>query len=101
MAKTATTTTKAAKTPAPVATKKKTSPLVPDAAGNYPFILYSVKLKQFVDLAKKPKPTLTPTGRGAYMCKGQSADEALPLAMIISTATAQNWVDRKLAEFVD
>lgn len=88
------TTAKAAKS----TSTKKVSVLVPDAKGNYPFKLYSVKQKVWVDVAKSPLPTLASTGRGAYMCKGFDAD-GNTLAMIVSNAVAENWVSRKLAEY--
>ena len=81
---------------------KKTSPLTPDSKGNYPFILYSVKNKTWMDMAKKPKPTLTSTNKGAYVCKAVAADNAeIKLSMIVSSTTAENWVKRGLAEFVE
>lgn len=86
------------KASAPAAPKKAASPLVPDAKGNYPLLLYSVRNKAFVDLAKKPLPVLTTTGRGAFMCKGSDTD-GNTLAMIIGKAVAANWVSRKLAEY--
>lgn len=91
----ATTDKKAAKTAPAV---KPASKLTPDAKGNYPFQLYSVKQKTFVDLAKKPQPVLTSTGRGAYMCKGQDT-EGNTLAMIVSKVVAANWVSRSLAVY--
>lgn len=77
---------------------KKSSKLVPDSKGNYPFQLYSVRTKEFVDVAKDPKPVLTPTGRGAYMCKGNDS-EGRSIATIVAKAVAENWVSRKLAEW--
>jgi len=79
---------------------KPASKLTPDAKGNYPHQLYSVKQKTFVDLAKKPLPVLTSTGRGAYMCKGQDV-EGNTLAMIVSKLVAANWVERKLAVYAE
>lgn len=82
------------------ATTKPASKLTPDSKGNYPHQLYSVKQKTFVDLAKKPLPVLTTTGRGAFMCKGQDV-EGNTLAMIVSKLVAANWVSRKLAEYAE
>lgn len=79
---------------------KPVSKLTPDAKGNYPHQLYSVKQKTFVDLAKKPLPVLTTTGRGAFMCKGQDTD-GNTLAMIVGKLVAANWVDRKLAVYAE
>lgn len=85
---------------APAAAAKTGSKLTPDARGNYPLQLYSVKQKTFVDLAKKPAPVLTTTGRGAFMCKGQDT-EGNSLAMIVSKVVAANWVERNLATYAE
>jgi hypothetical protein len=82
------------------AAAKTASKLTPDAKGNYPLQLYSVKQKAFVDLAKKPSPVLTTTGRGAFMCKGQDT-EGNSLAMIVSKVVAANWVERNLATYAE
>ena len=95
-AKTAPAATKAKATSKPAA--KPASKLTPNSKGEYPFQLYSVKAKQFVDLAKSPIPVLTSTGRGAYMCKGHDV-EGNNLATIVSRVVAENWVERGLAEF--
>ena len=86
--------------PAPAKKAKTASPLVADKNGDFPFILYSVKAKQFVDMATKPKAQLSPTGKGAWMCKGFD-NEGNRLTMIVGNATAENWAKRKLAEYVD
>lgn len=85
---------------APVEAAKASNKLLPDAKGNYPHQLYSVKKKAFVDLAKKPLPVLTTTGRGAFMCKGQDT-EGNNLAMIVGKLVAANWVERDLAEYAE
>jgi len=90
----------AAKSTAKPAAKAAPSKLVPDAKGNYQFQLYSVRVKTFVDIAKDPKPVLSPTGRGAYMCKGYDT-EGNNLATIVSKVVAENWVSRNLAEWAE
>ena len=74
---------------------KPQSPYTADKSGNYPFVAYSVKFRQYVEFATKPKPKLTINVRNANMVTGMDK-EGNNLASIVKAAVAQNWLERGL-----